>query len=57
MPINLNALGAETPWTKVTVTQHQIDALCSCLEDYNPLFSTRKSRRKAAMAGSSLRPR
>ena len=38
MPINLNALGAETPWTKVTVTQRQIDALCSCLEDYNPLF-------------------
>jgi acyl dehydratase len=38
MPINLNALGAETPWTKVTVTQQQIDALCSCLEDYNPLF-------------------
>ena len=38
MPINLNALGAETPWTKVTVTQRQIDALCSSLEDYNPLF-------------------
>ena len=38
MAINLNALGAETPWTKVTVTQRQIDALCSCLEDYNPLF-------------------
>jgi acyl dehydratase len=38
MPINQNALGAETPWTQVTVTQRQIDALCSCLEDYNPLF-------------------
>jgi acyl dehydratase len=38
MPINLNALGAETPWTQVTVTQRQIDSLCSCLEDYNPLF-------------------
>ena len=38
MAINLNVLGAETPWTKVTVTQRQIDALCSCLEDYNPLF-------------------
>ncbi len=38
MPINLNALGAETPWTAVTATQRQIDALCSCLEDYNPLF-------------------
>jgi acyl dehydratase len=38
MPINQNALGAETPWTQVTVTQRQIDALQSCLEDYNPLF-------------------
>jgi acyl dehydratase len=38
MPINLNALGAETPWTRVLVTQRQIDALCSSLEDYNPLF-------------------
>jgi acyl dehydratase len=38
MPINLNALGAETPWSEITVTQRQIDALCSCLEDYNPLF-------------------
>ena len=33
MPINLNALGAQTPWSEVTVTQRQIDALCSCLED------------------------
>lgn len=38
MAINLNALGAETPWSKVAVTQRQIDALCNCLEDYNPLF-------------------
>ncbi|RAI45988.1 FAS1-like dehydratase domain-containing protein [Rhodoplanes roseus] len=38
MPINMNALGAETPWAQVTVTQRQIDQLCSCLEDYNPLF-------------------
>ena len=38
MPINQNALGAETPWTQVVVTQRQIDSLCSCLEDYNPLF-------------------
>jgi acyl dehydratase len=38
LAINLNALGAETPWSKVAVTQRQIDALCNCLEDYNPLF-------------------
>jgi len=38
MPVNFNALGAETPWSKKTVTQGQIDALCSCLGDYNPLF-------------------
>jgi acyl dehydratase len=38
MPINQNALGAETPWTQVTVTQRQIDSLQSSLEDYNPLF-------------------
>ena len=39
MPINQNALGAETPWTRSIVDQRQINALCSCLEDYNPLFS------------------
>jgi len=38
LPINVNALGAETPWSKSVVTQEKIDALCSCLEDYNPLF-------------------
>lgn len=38
MAINHNALGAETPWSMKTVTQKQIDALCSCLGDYNPLF-------------------
>lgn len=38
MAINMNALGAETPWSKSTVTQDRIDALCSCLGDYNPLF-------------------
>jgi acyl dehydratase len=38
LPINLNALGAETPWSEVTVTQDRIDALCSVLGDYNPLF-------------------
>jgi acyl dehydratase len=38
MSINMNALGAETPWLPVIVTQRQIDALCSCLEDYNPMF-------------------
>lgn len=38
MPINLNALGAETPWSEVVVTQEKIDALCSVLGDYNPLF-------------------
>ncbi|MGB6104660.1 MAG: MaoC family dehydratase N-terminal domain-containing protein [Pusillimonas sp.] len=38
MAINLNALGAETPWSKSLVTQEKIDALCSCLGDYNPLF-------------------
>lgn len=38
MAINLNALGAETPWSRSIVTQERIDALCSCLGDYNPLF-------------------
>lgn len=38
MAINLNALGAETPWSRVVVSQDRIDALCSCLGDYNPLF-------------------
>jgi acyl dehydratase len=51
MPINLNALGAETPWTKVTVTQRQIDALCSCLEDYNPLFLDEDVARQSGNGG------
>jgi acyl dehydratase len=51
MAINLNALGAETPWTKVTVTQRQIDALCSCLEDYNPLFLDEGIAGQSANAG------
>jgi acyl dehydratase len=38
LAINLNALGAETPWSKSVVTQDRIDALCSCLGDYNPLY-------------------
>jgi len=38
LPINLNALGAETPWSEAVVTQDRIDALCSVLGDYNPLF-------------------
>jgi acyl dehydratase len=38
LSINVNALGAETQWSKSVVTQDRIDALCSCLEDYNPLF-------------------
>lgn len=38
MAINFNALGAETPWARSVVTQDRIDALCSCLGDYNPLF-------------------
>jgi acyl dehydratase len=38
MGLNPRGLGAETPWTKVIATQRQIDMLCNCLEDYNPLF-------------------
>lgn len=38
MALNPSGLGAETPWTSTTVTQRQIDMLCNCLEDYNPLF-------------------
>lgn len=38
MAINLSVLGAETPWSEITVTQERIDALCSCLGDYNPLY-------------------
>ena len=51
MPINQNALGAETPWTQVTVTQRQIDALCSSLEDYNPLFLDDEVAAESANAG------
>ncbi|MCC6889900.1 MAG: MaoC family dehydratase N-terminal domain-containing protein [Hyphomicrobiales bacterium] len=51
MPINLNALGAETPWTQVTVTQRQIDALCSCLGDYNPLFLDEELAAQSANGG------
>lgn len=51
MPINQNALGAETPWTQVTVTQRQIDLLCSCLEDYNPLFLDDEVAAESANAG------
>lgn len=51
MPINLNALGAETPWTEVPVTQRQIDALCSCLEDYNPLFLDQDIAARSANGG------
>jgi acyl dehydratase len=56
MAINLNALGAETPWTKVTVTQRQIDALCSCLEDYNPLFLDEGIAGQSANAGIVASP-
>jgi acyl dehydratase len=38
MGLNSRGLGAETPWSSVVVTQRQIDMLCNCLEDYNPLF-------------------
>jgi acyl dehydratase len=48
MPINFNALGAETPWSEITVMQRQIDALCSCLEDYNPLFLDEEIAGKSA---------
>jgi acyl dehydratase len=51
MPINLNALGAETPWTEVLVTQRQIDALCSCMEDYNPLFLDQDIAARSANGG------
>lgn len=51
MPINFNALGAETPWSQVIVTQRQIDALCSCLEDYNPLFLDEETASQSANNG------
>jgi len=51
LAINLNALGAETPWSRVTVTQRQIDALCSCLEDYNPLFLDEETAAGSAYGG------
>lgn len=51
MPINFNALGAETPWSCVAVTQRQIDALCSCLEDYNPLFLDEETAAQSANEG------
>jgi acyl dehydratase len=51
LAINLNALGAETPWSEVTVTQDRIDALCSCLGDYNPLFLDPDSAGKTSNAG------
>ncbi len=38
MALNPKGLGAETPWTSVVVSQRQIDMLCNCVEDYNPLF-------------------
>jgi acyl dehydratase len=51
MPINLNALGAETPWTRTIVTQRQIDALCHCLEDGNPLFLDDETAKASANGG------
>lgn len=51
MPINLNALGSETPWTKSLVTQRQIDALCNCLEDDNPLFLDEETAKSSGNAG------
>lgn len=51
MAINKNALGAETPWTRTTVTQRQIDALCSCLEDDNPLFRDEATAGRSAFGG------
>jgi len=53
MPINHNSLGAETPWLPAAVTQRQIDALCSCLEDYNPMFLDEEA---AAHAGGVVAP-
>ncbi len=38
MALKQSGLGAETPWTKSVVMQRQIDMLCNCVEDYNPLF-------------------
>lgn len=38
MALNPGGLGAETPWTSVVASQRQIDMLCNCVEDYNPLF-------------------
>lgn len=51
MPINLNALGAETPWSEVTVSQDRIDALCSVLGDYNPLFLDPEAASRSANQG------
>jgi len=56
MPINFNALGAETPWSEVTVTQRQIDSLCSCLEDYNPLFLDEETAGTSANGGVTAPP-
>ena len=53
MSIIMNALGAETPWLPVIVTQKQIDALCSCLEDYNPMFLDEEA---AAHDGGEVAP-
>lgn len=51
MAINHNALGAETPWFKSVVTQERIDALCSCLGDYNPLFLDPETAQASANQG------
>ena len=57
MAINLNALGAETPWSEVTVTQDRIDALCSCLGDYNPLFlDPETAAQSAAVSAATTAP-
>lgn len=51
MAINLNALGAETPWSKAVISQDRIDALCSCLGDYNPLFLDEKTAERTNNKG------
>ena len=51
MALNPNGLGAETPWTSVVVSQRQIDMLCNCVEDYNPLFLDEETAAASANVG------
>jgi acyl dehydratase len=51
MALNPKGLGAETPWTSVVVSQRQIDMLCNCVEDYNPLFLDEETAAASANRG------